>query len=127
MKLAHVGAASALLIIGSVAVAQIKLSATSCVSCDAVVLLSSGCGGGISVSPEPIEIEKDKAAKVTWRLINADWAFANAGQSGIVIKHPANGVTMTSASAKEVTWALPKLPSGRIHKYATSTTSTSSR
>jgi hypothetical protein len=117
MKLAHVGLASALLVLGSTAVAQVKISTTRCINCDAVVLLSSGCGGGISVSPEPIEIEKDKEATITWALLNSDWAFADNGKTGIVIKHPANGVTLKSSSAKQVTWSLPKLPSGKIHKY----------
>ena len=117
MKLAHVGLASAFLILGSTAVAQISISKSNCSNCNAVVVLSNGCGGGITVAPDPIEIEKGKAATITWTLVNSDWAFADNGNSGIVIKNPANGVVQKSGSASKVTWSMPALKSGTLHKY----------
>ena len=106
MKLAHVALASAGLMTISYAIAQLH-SPSECTAgpCKAVIVLPSGCGGGITVAPNPIRVLTNKApTTIEWKVASPDWQF-DSKAGGIVI-HPPGSPFKATPHAKVTTTSI---------------------
>lgn len=84
--LAHLGAFAALALSAN-AFAAVDYSKPNCTpdSCKVqITVAGAGCGGGITVSPDPITVKSGKGVIVEWNVA-APWSFAGPG---IVINIP---------------------------------------
>ena len=115
MKLAHVAVASAAVLGISYAVAQTHSQfGQPCSPCQAVIVIPAGCGGGITVAPDPIRAMGKAPVSITWKIVSPGWTFAN---EGIVVKLA--GSKFKTASKAPDTFTLQFDPSGpdAVYKY----------
>ncbi|HUP96538.1 MAG TPA: hypothetical protein VM073_01280 [Usitatibacter sp.] len=113
MKLAHAALASAGLLTMSYAIGQ-SPSAQPCGGggpCNAVIVLPSGCGGGIVVAPDPIRVV-NKAATINWRVVSPGWTFASNG----IVVHASNPKLGTATKAGD-TFTVTFDPAGPKASY----------
>ena len=115
MKLAHVGLASAALIAGSYAIAQTHSSNSApCAPCQAIIVLPSGCGGGIVVAPEPIRVQPKAPTSITWKVVSPGWTFA---EKGIDIGNAPKSLKTTTSTGDTYTVSFDPGGPQAIYKY----------
>jgi len=84
MKIAHACVVAGL-VVPCFAAADIKAYCSE--SCTVTVSVApSGCGGGITVTPDPLVLELNKPAKIQWNITSPGWAFADS--KGINVNRP---------------------------------------
>lgn len=79
--LAHFGAFAALALSAN-AFATLDLTKPNCTpdNCAPQISVSgAGCGGGITVSPDPLIVKKGQAVDIQWTVSTPGWSFAEPG------------------------------------------------
>ena len=116
MKLAHVAIASAALFGISFAIAQTTHSpaSTTCSPCNAIIVVPAGCGGGITVAPEPIRAAGKSSTTITWKVVSPGWQF---GKEGIKIRLAENKLKTPSQTGDTFTVTFDPSGPNAIYKY----------
>jgi len=115
MRIAHVALASAALLGISYAVAQTHSAfGQPCSPCQAVIVIPAGCGGGITVAPDPIRAMGKAPVSITWKIVSPGWEF---GGEGIVVKLAGSKFKTASSSGDTFTLQFDSSGPNAVYKY----------